>query len=161
MQTNILFVAALVMTAANIAQADEINPTWGDLSKLQGQEIYYKAQAGAGKAKEEASRFVMTTNGGTAAPTDSSGTAPVFLGVVGSPSRLKATFATANGGTITAKVGDLLPGAYRVTSIEMSKVILTHNKQRLELLRTQGGSNTSTPVNTAPAPMFLPSAPIQ
>lgn len=159
---------ALVLTAAFCisAQAEEATPsvpTFGDLSRLQAQEMYWDLRGKRDQKRAEAIKISPDSSSGTA-PIAPSNSVPKLEGIVGSGTNLYGTFVYENGAEFEARAGDILPGGYRVNSLSPTKARLLINGRSLEVLRSSAGGRIpgETPpgvANMLPGSMMLPGSP--
>lgn len=93
-----------------------------DVSTIQGETLRLKAEL----AKATVQKQLDETG-----KSEGSSTTPVVKSVVGVGSTLIATFVYANGTSLDAKVGDVLPGGYRVAQITPNYVVLIQRGRRI------------------------------
>ncbi len=116
-----------------------------DISTIQGETLRLKAEL----AKATVQKQLDETG-----KSEGSSTAPVVKAVVGVGAALIATFVYSNGTSVDARVGDTLPGGYRVVEILSNRVTLSQAGRRLVV-----GFSAEVPV-TPPQPSTSPSFPL-
>ena len=116
-----------------------------DISTIQGETLRLKAEL----AKATVQKQLDETG-----KSEGSSTAPVVKSVVGVGTALIATFVYSNGTSVDARVGDTLPGGYRVVEILSNRVTLSQAGRRFVV-----GFSAEVPV-VPPPPSVSPSFPI-
>jgi hypothetical protein len=116
-----------------------------DISTLQGETLRLKA---------ELTRATVQKQLDETGKSEGSSTAPVVKAVVGVGTALIATFVYANGSSVDARVGDALPGGYRVMEITSNRVTLSQAGRRIVV-----GFSAEVPVAT-PQPSVNPAFPV-
>jgi type IV pilus biogenesis protein PilP len=168
--SNTSIAVAMVMAAAMLfaipGQAEEVAPTvptFGDLSKLQAQEMYWDLRGKRDQKRADAVKF-NPEPGINSAPGSPSNSVPKLEGIVGSGLNLYGTFVYDNGAEVEARPGDILPGGYRVSSLSATKAKLLVNGKSIELLRSTPGNRSSGEFSPGaaqmlPGSMILPGSP--
>lgn len=140
--------------------------TVGDLADVQADTLLFKAQAARaealvklGDANRQGSRENAADSG--------SDTLPVVRGVYGTAGKLYATFLYANGSSVDAGNGDVVPGGYVVRSLSATRVQLARRGRSYTLgfsdLRpltaTEPSGGGSAPPASSIPPLLPPSMP--
>lgn len=168
MQKNnsLVFVALSLLFAAPL-MADEYVPTFGDLSTMQAQQMFYELKAKRDKSKQDAQSYEGATGASAAAPVTGTGTGstvPRLSGVIGSDLNLYGTFVYTSGSQVEARAGDILPGGFRVSSVGVGKAALIKDGKTIQLMQqTQGVDSSSQPIQMTPglpSPMGQPIMPV-
>lgn len=155
--SRLLLIAAITVAAQGAHAAETGGINVGELSAVQSQTLFFKAQAELNQAKASAGQGTSVTlptyapapaesaqvtppasNGGHEPPARSAAAAPEYLPVVktlyGSPRDLRATLLYPNGQTAEARMGGgLLPGGYSLSGISMQGVELSRGGRRFPL----------------------------
>ncbi|UST77204.1 type IV pilus biogenesis protein PilP [Pseudomonas siliginis] len=118
-------------------------PTFGDLSALQAQQMYYELKAKRDEAQAQADKNGRTIGDGgsiTSTSIDIASPIPELRGVVGRDLNLFGSFVYSTGSKVDARAGDILPGNYRVSSVGFGKASLIDTKGKtIQLIQqTQG-----------------------
>lgn len=146
MQKNKLCALLALMLSAfgciQLSNADDYVPTFGDLSALQAQKIYWELKGGRDQKKAEASKYGMDPATGTA-PVSSGNSVPQLRGVVGSGLNLYGTFMYDNGSVVEARAGEILPGGFRVNSVSLGKARLLKDGKYIEVMKSTAGRDDS------------------
>ncbi|NWC89944.1 type IV pilus biogenesis protein PilP [Pseudomonas reactans] len=164
-RNNSLVVVALSLLFAAPLMADEYVPTFGDLSAMQAQQMYYELKAKRDKSKQDAQSFDAATGASAATPVSGSGSSvPRLSGVTGNDLNLYGTFVYSNGSKVEARAGDILPGGYRISSVGVGKAALIKDGKTILLIQqTQGVETFSQPFQVSPGlqnPMGQPVMPV-
>ncbi|MHC5208984.1 type IV pilus biogenesis protein PilP [Pseudomonas chlororaphis] len=166
MQKNnsLVFVALSLLFAAPL-MADEYVPTFGDLSTMQAQQMFYELKAKRDKSKQEALSYEGPTGASAAAPVTGTGSSvPRLSGVIGNDLNLYGTFVYSSGSQVEARAGDILPGGFRVSSVGVGKAALIKDGKTIQLMQqTQGVESSSPPFQMMPGlptPMGQPVMPV-
>ncbi|QTF59136.1 type IV pilus biogenesis protein PilP [Stutzerimonas frequens] len=122
--------------------ADEYVPTFGDLSALQAQKIYWELKGSRDQKKAEATKYGTDPVTG-AAPVSAGNSVPQLRGVVGSGQNLYGTFMYDNGSVVEARAGEILPGGFRVNSVSLGKARLLKDGKYIEVMQSTGGREDS------------------
>ena len=120
------------------------NVTVQDISTIQGETLRLKAELARATVQKQ-----LDDTGNR----EAGQVIPVVKSVVGVGSALIATFSYANGTSVEAKVGDALPGGYRVVEVTPNRVALRVGR------RVVVGLPAEAPV-VPPQPSTTPSFPI-
>ena len=154
--SRLLLIAAITVAAQGAHAAETGGINVGELSAVQSQTLFFKAQAELNQAKASAGQGSTASLPAYApapaiAPVSSSSTpahgdqaqrspsaAPEYLPVVktlyGSPRDLRATLLYPNGQTAEARMGGgLLPGGYSLSGISLQGVELSRGGRRFPL----------------------------
>lgn len=151
--------APLLLLAAVFAATAAV-PTVADLDAMQGETLMIRAQAAKAKAAQELSDASTKTDspaGGTAAKTDAQ--LPTARGLFGANGSRYVVFLYANGGVAEGKVGDALPGGFRVLAFDSGGVDLRADNGRKHRIPFSMQAPTPPPAPAAPVqqiPSFLP-----
>ncbi|NMZ14954.1 type IV pilus biogenesis protein PilP [Pseudomonas proteolytica] len=166
MQKNnsLVFVALSLLLAAPL-MADEYVPTFGDMSTMQAQQMFYELKAKRDKSKQDAQSYEVATGASAAAPVTGTGSSvPRLSGVIGSDLNLYGTFVYTSGSQVEARAGDILPGGFRVSSVGVGKAALIKDGKTIQLMQqTQGVDSSSQPFQMTPglpSPMGQPIMPV-
>lgn len=147
MQRNnsLVFVALSLLCAAPV-MADDYVPTFGDLSTMQAQQMFYELKAKRDKSKQDADSYGSASAASAAAPVTGPGSSvPRLSGVIGSGLNLYGTFVYSNGSQVEARAGDILPGGFRVSSVGVGKAALIKEGRTIQLMQQTQGVEPSTP----------------
>lgn len=155
--------AMLIALHTNAEEQAPTVPTFGDLSKLQAQEMYWDLRGKRDQKRADAYKY-NPEPGVNSAPGSASNSVPKLEGIVGSGLNLYGTFVYDNGAEVEARPGDILPGGYRVNSLSATKARLLVNGKLIELLRSSPGSRSSAEFSPGagqmlPGSMILPGSP--
>ncbi len=142
MLSNALKLSAKVALAALVlSPLPALSATVGDLSKIQSETLIIKAKASRAAAQAEMNAKNRESSGIAGGIANSGeGNVPVVKTVIGQT----ATLLYADGSTRDAKVGDSLPGGFKVTKVTIDKVEIASGK-RTTLL----GFSSTPPSNTS------------
>lgn len=140
----------LLLLAASTAATAAV-PSVADLDTVQSETLLIRAQAAKAKASQELSELSGKTDSG-ALPNSSEADAPLptARGLFGANGNRYVVFLYANGGVAEGKVGDAIPGGFRVVSFDSGGVDL----------RSPTGRRSRIPFSMqAPTPPAQPSQP--
>ena len=164
-KNNSLFVVALSLLFTAPLMADEYVPTFGDLSTMQAQQMFYELKGKRDKSKKDAQEYEGFAGSSPAAPVTGAGSpVPRLSGVIGSDLNLYGTFVYQSGSQVEARAGDILPGGFRVSSVGVGKAALIKDGKTIQLMQqTEGVEQSPQPIQILPgmpAPMGQPIMPV-
>ena len=158
-------VALLLMMACNQTIIAQDSTTVGQLSDLNSANILKTAQLVG--AQLDAKLDKVNVENGKSAPASVGGAgnhshtpAPVVKGVFGANGKLFATFLYADGATVDAHRGSVIPGGYTVMSLDAEHVTLGKAGRRIEVGFSDTAPTTPHPQAQSPAGSFISGMPI-
>ncbi|MEJ7745700.1 MAG: type IV pilus biogenesis protein PilP [Luteimonas sp.] len=146
-------ILVLLASAPLVVQAQSV----GDLANVQAETLFIKAKAARAEALSKLAEASLQGSTASSQETASNDSLPVVRGVYGSAEKLYATFLYANGSTVDAGKGDVIPGGYNVRSLSATRVELGRRGRSF----TVGFSDVPPPMPTASNASTGPSAPPQ
>lgn len=130
--------------------------TVGDLSDVQSETLLLRAQAARAEAQAKLSEI---GGSGGAAALGADGQLPVVRGVYGTTNALYATFLFANGSTVDARAGDVIPGGFVVRSLSATRVQLGRRGRNYTVgfsdvrpLTPAANAEATSPARSLPSP---------
>jgi len=115
--------------------------TVGELSKIQSETLIIKAKASREAAQADMNSKRRDSSGLPGGPAGSGeGNIPVVKNVIGQV----ASLLYSDNSTRDARLGDALPGGFKVTKVTIDKVEITSGKQVIQL-----GFSSTPPTNTS------------
>lgn len=130
------FAASLLVVLALAAPASfAADNTVGALSEIQADTLLLRARAEQADARKK-----LGEDAGGAPPmssaygaTNPGGIAPVVRGVHGANKNLYATFLYSNGSTVEGRLGDQIPGGFRVVALSAERVEIQRGRERIQV----------------------------
>ena len=139
-----MLLSATILLFLMQSRAAHAEGTVGDLSTIQSETILLKAKVGKASAQAELDRS-------SGAASAAGGDEPVVRSVYGVGGQLVASFLYANGVSVERRVGDTLPGGFKVVTITIENVELSKGGKVFPV-----GFSATPPVQGSPG-MALPS----
>lgn len=131
------FAASLLFAFGLAAPASfAADNTVGALSEIQADTLVLRARAEQADARRKlgedagGSSVAMSSAYGSTNP---GGIAPVVRGVHGANKNLYATFLYSNGSTVEGRLGDQIPGGFRVVALSAERVEIQRGTERIQV----------------------------
>ena len=137
-------VTAVLMASALFALGGGVSAqhTAGELERLQAEAIITKAKLNLAEIEEQ-----LRQKQGLSGDELGRVSVPAVRAVYGVDKELYATLVYNNGATVTAKLGDVVPGGYTVSKITVEAVELKKGQQRVRAV-FNGGMRAALPTTT-------------